>query len=106
MHLIAIYLPSMHAGNERVPIMIRAVESRIELNDARWCSVILSIEEHQFDAGRATRVQAEIHAAMGDRGAKRTAPAILNVSFHPHRTTTRNWATMIRNSIVNGYTVA
>ncbi len=70
---IAVDLSRPHAGNEHVPVVVGAVRRRIERNDAGRRGVILAVEEQQLDARRGPREQAEVDAAVDDRGAERAS---------------------------------
>src|SRR5215469_13708222 len=62
-------------GNEYVPVVIRAMNPRIEFDHARWQFSVRAVEEQQLHQGCVLREYAEIHAPRLDGSAQRSARA-------------------------------
>jgi hypothetical protein len=60
---VAVNLPRLQSRHEGMPVVVRAVKSRIDANDARGPGVILTIEEQQLHAQGAAGEHTEIDAA-------------------------------------------
>src|SRR5262249_9265652 len=70
LHSVAVNLSREHLWHERVPVMVRAVRFRIDPNHALRSGVILPVEKQQLHACSTSGVQAEIDAAVTDRGSE------------------------------------
>jgi hypothetical protein len=81
MDTIAVDLPCLHPGHERVPLVIRAVVGGVQLDDSARAGIIRAIEQQQLDAQRGAGVYAEVGAAIAEGYAEGMAAAAGNDVF-------------------------
>ena len=82
MHSIAINLPGLHPGYERVPIVVRAVNSWIQLDRPARSAIFHPVEKQQLHARSGTGKNAEVCTAVPQCGAQRMAKAYGEVRIH------------------------
>ena len=61
----------LRTGHEHVPIVVRAVQKRIDGKDTRGTSVVHPIEKQQIDIGRTPGKDREVRAAVRQRSSQR-----------------------------------
>jgi len=77
---IGVQLAGSYTGHEDVPVVVRAVDRRIEANHARGFGVVDPIEQQQLHPGAVSREDAEIDAIWRWRRSQRRATTFLD---HP-----------------------
>src|SRR4029453_6035531 len=65
-----------------VPVVVRAMDGRIEVNDAGRSWVVDGVEQQQLDTGGVSREHAEVDATRRRGGSQRRAVAVLEAVGH------------------------
>ena len=76
---IGVNLAGLHAGDERMPVVVGAVLRRIEPEHLRRPCVVDAVEQEQLDGVSLIGVDAEVHAAGPRRCAEREGGAGLKI---------------------------
>ena len=73
---IAVKLTCRDLGHKCVPVVVRALNSRVEIDDPSGLPSVHSVEEHQVHTGGALREHGKVGATLANRRAQRKARAV------------------------------
>jgi hypothetical protein len=73
---VGVELTRYDARHKNMPIMVSTLHMPIEIDGARRPGIVNLVKEQQLDRGRVARIDAEVDAAVDQRGAEWKASAI------------------------------